>query len=555
MDVTPGIEPGARNGESHRRDAPVQRGVVVQESCARYAQWPEELIRARAEAAYWRSMHRNAVIREQKLKAEIDELNAKLKQRERELFSRKSERRGRNKGEPLAAAQDESRRSRGHQRGRPGHGRRHHTHLPEVVEVWDLEQDKKHCVRCQCPFEPLACDETSEEVEIEVRAHRRVIKRKRYQPTCDCAGQPRIITTPGPPKLITQGGYGVSFWVTVLLDKFLFQRPTYRLLNELELVHGLEVSPGTVTGGLKYVMPLFAPLYEALIEKNIADTRWHADETRWFVFADEPGKQGHRWYLWVFQSTSSVVFKLDPSRSAEVPVKHFGEQAEGILNVDRYAAYKVLLDGGRIVLAFCWAHVRRDYLTLAKTRQEHQAWGLGWVERIAHLYGLNKQRVTQCHVPERFAAAQCALEEAVEEIATERDRELAEPQLSTPRRKVLESLKNHWSGLTVFVDYPEVAMDNNAAERTLRNPIIGRKNYYGSGARWSGELAMMLFSLFQTLLLHGLNPRTWLTTYLQACRGCHGQAPAHASHYLPWHLSARERRRMTQPLAPAPDTS
>jgi len=250
-----------------------------------------------------------------------------------------------------------------------------------------------------------------------------------------------------------------------------------------------------------------------------------------------------------------VVFKLDPTRSSEVPVKHFGEQAEGILNVDRYSAYKVLLDGGRIVLAFCWAHVRRDFLNLAKTRQAHEAWGLAWVERIAHLYGLNKRRLAQRDNAERFAQAQRALEKAIAEMAAERDRELADPHVSTPRRKVLESLNNHWGGLTVFVDHPEVAMDNNCAERTLRNPIVGRKNYYGSGARWSGELATMLFSLFQTLLAHGINPRTWLTTYLQVCLGAHGQAPAHASQFLPWALSPRQRTRLSQPLTPHHDTS
>ena len=463
---TPGVEP--RSGA-----APVQRGAVG-EGCVRCAQWPEELIGARADAHYWQSRHRDAILREQKLKGEIEELRAKLKQRERELFSRKSERRGRSKGEGLPGSEEGSRRSRGHQPGRAGHGRRRHAHLPQVSEVWDLAEEDKHCPRCRCPFVPLARDESSEEIAIEVRAHRRVIKRKCYQPGCRCPGQPGIITTPGPAKLITRGGYGVSFWVAVLLDKFLFQRPTYRLLNELRVVHGLEVSQGTVTGGLKYLMALFVPLYEALIERNIADTRWHADETRWYVFADEPGKQGHKWYLWVFQSKSSVVFRLDPTRSAQVPVQHFGEQAAGILSVDRYAAYKVLLNGGRIVLAFCWVHVRRDFLDLAKDRrQEHEVWGLAWVERIAGLYGLNKRRLAQRDDPERFGAAQGALETALEEMATERDRELAEPDLSTPRRKVLKSLKNHWGGLTVFVDHPEVAMDNNVAERTLRNPVIG----------------------------------------------------------------------------------
>ena len=81
------------------------------------------------------------------------------------------------------------------------------------------------------------------------------------------------------------------------------------------------------------------------------------------------------------------------------------------------------------------------------------------------------------------------------------------------RRKVLESLGHHWTGLTVFVEHPEVPMDNNTAERSERGPVVGRKNYYGSGAEWSGRLAAMTFTLFQTLRLWGLNPRLWLTAY------------------------------------------
>src|SRR5207244_202632 len=79
------------------------------------------------------------------------------------------------------------------------------------------------------------------------------------------------------------------------------------------------------------------------------------------------------------------------------------------------------------------------------------------------------------------------------------------------------SLHNHWDGLTVFVERPEVAMDNNTAERVLRNPVVGRKNYYGSGSVWSAHLAAILFSVIQTVLLWGLNPHHWLHAFLQAC--------------------------------------
>jgi len=199
--------------------------------------------------------------------------------------------------------------------------------------------------------------EDSEEVVVEVRAHRRVIKRKRYKRTCQCPGTPAIVTAPVPVKLISKGSLHLSFWVMVLLDKFLFQRPTYRLLMDLRLTQGLDIAQGTVTGGLKRLVPLFELVYEAIIAKNRSDSRWHADETRWLVFVELEGKQGHKWYLWVFRSQTTVVYVLDPSRSASVPQAHFGEEAEGIISADRYSSYKVLLKYGKLLIAFCWAPV------------------------------------------------------------------------------------------------------------------------------------------------------------------------------------------------------
>src|SRR5471030_1937584 len=102
-------------------------------------------------------------------------------------------------------------------------------------------------------------------------------------------------------------------------------------------------------------------------------------------------------------------------------------------------------------------------------------------------------------------------------MATRGEATLTQPNLPTPQRKTLESLGNHWTGLTVFVEHPEVPMDNNTAERAHRGPVVGRKNYYGSGAIWAGQLATTLFSLFQTLALWNINPRMWLRGYLEGC--------------------------------------
>ena len=113
-------------------------------------------------------------------------------------------------------------------------------------------------------------------------------------------------------------------------------------------------------------------------------------------------------------------------------------------------------------------------------------------------------------------------------------------------------MENHWPGLTVFVEHPEVPMDNNTGERTLRSSVVGRKNYYGSGSQWSGELAVMMFSLLMTVKLWDINPRTWLSAYLQACAANGNQAPVDLSAFLPWAMD-EERLAMMKRVATAPD--
>src|SRR5262249_60736999 len=88
-----------------------------------------------------------------------------------------------------------------------------------------------------------------------------------------------------------------------------------------------------------------------------------------------------------------------------------------------------------------------------------------------------------------FAAADQELRAAVAAMAQAAATEQAQPDLAPACRKVLESLTLHWEGLAVFVEHPEVPMDNNAAERAERGPVVGRKTYYGSGAVWAGQLA------------------------------------------------------------------
>ena len=298
--------------------------------CPRLAQdfepWPQ--------ASYYRALWERATAREAQLKQEIAGLQAQLRLREQRLFGRKADSTTTVEGVPPRAP---SARPRGQRRGRPGPERRDYAHLPAIEEILELPEERARCAGCGQPFAAFPGTDDTTVLEIEVRAHRRIYRRRRYRPTCSCGTHPGIVTAPAPAKVIPKSILGVSAWGTVLLDKFLFHRPTYRLLEDLG-TQGLDLSQGTLTDGLQRLLPLFEPVYDKLVEHSQEQTQWHADETRWLVFATWEGKVGHRRHLWVFHAADVVVFVLSPGRSHETPEGHLGPVEEGILIVDRYAA-------------------------------------------------------------------------------------------------------------------------------------------------------------------------------------------------------------------------
>ena len=506
------------------------------------AELRREVIELRRQAHYYRKMHGKAVEREKRLKDELQAVRAKLKELRQRLRERWARRRGSEKRTRIfsrtEAAATEPRR-RGQQPGAPGHGRRQHAHLPARVEAHDVDPERRRCPACGDEYRAHGSAD-SEQLEIEVRAYRRVIKRRRYRCSCQCAAAPALVTAPAPARLIPKGILGISLWVTVLIDKYLLYRPTYRLLADLR-AHGLDLAQGTVTDGMRRLAPLFAPLREALIERSRTGEHWHADETSWQVFEASSEDACQRWCLWVFRSAEVVVFTLDPTRSARVPKEHFATVTGGVVSVDRYSSYKRLAKDTELVLSFCWVHMRRDFITVANERDDQQEWADQWLADIATLYHLNDERLQVRDEPTQYAAADAALRAGVQAMQERRERELAQqPKLPAACAKVLRSLRNHWAGLTLFVENPDLPMDNNQAERALRGPVVGRKNYYGSGAQWSGELSATLFSLFQTLERWQINPRTWLTEYLNACAVAAGRVPEDFERFLPW--NRREAR-------------
>ena len=520
----------------------------------------KEYLELKSELGYWQAMHKNAISREKKLKQTIKELEGKNRDLRNRLFGKKSEKKNSSNDKDKSIS-PRPKRPRGQRCGSKGHGRTERPDLPEKEESANFVEDPI-CPDCGEPYIPDECTE-AEIFEVEVKAHKRKIIRACMKKGCSCKGVPNTITAPMPPTVIPKSPYGISIWEAVLLTKYNYSQPTNRLLNQYAEL-GLPISPGTIAGGLKNLKALFQPVYDAFYNHQMTEDRFHNDESSWKVFESIDGKVGNRWWLWVSRSASVVYFQIAPGRGADVPMEHFKniQHQKIIVICDRYSAYKSLARQlPFIILAFCWAHVRRDFLDAARKQPDLEPWALSWVAKIGALYHINNLRCKEfdprVSIKEQsasFVEQHEKLDEKMDAIAKERDVfiEAHNPDdsdlLSDVKYKILTSLQNHWKGLSVFIDHPEVPMDNNNGERSIRNPVTGRKNFYGSASLWSSVLAAIMFTIFQTMAIWGINRHHWLRSYLTACAENNGKPPEDLSGFLPWEMDEGRRHKLSKPF-------
>ncbi|HET8658854.1 MAG TPA: IS66 family transposase [Micromonosporaceae bacterium] len=505
--------------------------------------------RARAELAEARAERAGERLAEALVR--IDKLSAQVAMLSRMLFGQSSEqaqRRARpgSADEPEAgcppAGGGDQKRPRGQQPGSRGHGRRDYTHLATEEVVLDVPADARCCAECGIEFECVDA-EASEQIDWRVTVTRIVYRRPRYRRRCGCPG-PRSVIAPPAANVVPKGRFTPGFLARLLYDKYVLGLPLHRIVRGLA-ADGLEVSEGTLTGAMRLAWARLQPLVKAIAGYNKTAGHLHADETSWRVFADTPGKDGHKWWLWVFCAAGSVVFVMDPTRSAAVLESHLGiDRTDGklpdgrqlVLSTDFYVAYQSLARMDGVHPLWCWAHIRRYFLRAADGDKQLRYWTDAWIRRISDLYLAHRNLATAALGSVRHAEANTAFAQALQVMDTARTEEAQIYSLRPAAKKVLATLEREWDGLVAHRDFPDIDLDNNVAERALRTPVVGRKNFYGSQADWAAHLAAGVWTITATAERNGREPLAYLTEYLNACATAGGNAPQDhdLDRFLPW---------------------
>ena len=455
------------------------------------------------------------------------------------------------------------RRKRGQQTGAPGHGRRPYAHLETEERFLDVDPELRRCRCCGTEYEYLGTED-SEQVDWRVTLIRVRWRRRRYRRRCTCpaklAGR-ATACAPRPPKAIPKGLFTEMFLARLAYEKYVLGRPLHRIIAALA-ADGLDIAEGSLVGALAQIAPLLAPWARA-IEAHVAASGYvRADETSWRVFADTPGKDGHRWWLWVFGTDEASVFVMDPARSADVPAAVLGiDREQAALEAGRrlvissgfYGACQSLAGIEGVDPLWCFAHIRRYFLRAAAAHPgELGEWCHAWTQRFALLYRAHhalRAAMTAGAENENYSdtreRALARYHRAFDDIDAARILQTARAdQLHPAAARVIATLNNEWAGLERHRDLPSLDLDNNAAERALRTPVIGRKNFYGSGAAWAAELAAGIWTITATAAQNDIEPLHLLAGYLTSCARNGGKplAAGQLEPFLPWTPAGRARR-------------
>jgi len=389
-----------------------------------------------------------------------------------------------------------------------GHGPTPQTRLPTREVHHRLAADERECPACKGTLEEMG-DQTDDTEEITVEKRRFFVnKHRQHKYRCRCNSA--IKTAPGPLRLILGGRYSVDFAVALEIDKRINHLPLDRQRRQMER-EGLVITTQAMWDQEDALADLFEPSYLKLLEYIVGSDVIGADETYWRLMMKGSTK---KWWMWCLTTHDAAWYMLEPSRSAETISGVLGE-FEGIVMCDAYAGYKRLAaaSAGKLKLAHCFAHARRKFYELRST---HPALCKQALDLIDPIFLLERELPS----PDLDGDAKV---EALELRRQRRDRESrpltvalktwAQKQTALPRSSLaaaLAYLLGHWDTLTAFLDDPLIPLDNNRTERALRDPVLGRKNHYGSRSVRGTQVAAIFYTLIETCILCGVNPEEYM---------------------------------------------
>ena len=217
--------------------------------------------------------------------------------------------------------------------------------------------------------------------------------------------------------------------------------------------------------------------------------------------------------MWVVSNSAGSYYRFEPTRSGEV-VRETLKGYRGAVLTDGYVGYNRLGKTDGIVLAYCWAHVRRKFFE-AQENFPDQCKEI--LDLIDELFAVERRPKDFADLERLREAESAPLVKKIEMWLLESHRNC---RADDGLRKAIEYAQKYWSGLIKFLKDVKIPLSNNEAERTIRHAVMGRKNFYGSRTHNGADVTATLYTVIESCKKVELDPRTFINMALRlASRG------------------------------------
>jgi transposase len=356
-----------------------------------------------------------------------------------------------------------------------------------------------------------------------------------------CRACDAVVQAPAPFHAIARGRAGPGLLAHIMVAKFDDHLPLYRQA-EIYAREGVTLETSTLSGWVGATAAALMPLVELLRRDVIAgSTVLHGDDTPVPILAPGTGKT-RTGRLWTYVRDErphggarppAAVFFASPDRKGVRPLGHLA-RFSGILQADGYAGFNGLYEGGRIVEAGCWAHVRRKFFDVNLATSS--ALAREALERIGTLYDVERD-IRGKPPDERKRQRQARSQLVADALRVWAEATVCQLSGRSELAGAFRYMLTRWTALTRAFDDGRIALDNNPAERALRGVAVGRKNYLFAGSDRGAERAAALYSLIETAKLNALDPEAYLRDVLSRI----AEHPASKlNELLPWHWKPQE---------------
>jgi transposase len=368
--------------------------------------------------------------------------------------------------------------------------------LPHVPERFELDTADRTCPSCGgALFEMKGQVETSEMIDV-VEVSYRVVQVEQQKYVCRCGGC--IETAPGPERAAPGSRYSLALAIKVVLDKYLDHIPLERQARIMER-HGLVITSQTLWDLANALAHRLQRIDEALFDRVLAQPVIGLDQTGWPRL---DGSGAKKWQMWCLTAPGVVVHRIRDDKSAVTFTDLVGSY-RGIVVCDDLSTHEAGARAGPgIVLANCWAHVYRRFEEAMPDHPEAEK-ALAWIGTLYEIDRKAEGNLTRLAELRRAESVRI-LDELKEWLSSM----ITLTSLSIG--KAAAYTLGNWPKLIRFVDDARVPLDNNATERGIRGPVVGRRNHFGSKSRRGTEVAATLYTLIETAKLHDIDPAAYL---------------------------------------------